>query len=125
MYTQIWSKYLPIIKILLKRSITAEQTLAMNVTDFERAGAGRKAGYKFNIQFNKGRVDNIISSSPLASNLAAILLEDEKVKELLNRHDFHLSMNAKFQISIKHIPKAVAQEDALMLTEQVAGAESA
>ena len=44
MYTQIWSKYLPIIKILLKRSANGNQTLELNRIDFERAGTGRKAG---------------------------------------------------------------------------------
>ena len=36
MYTQIWNKYLPIIRILLKRSTGSDQTLNLNATDFER-----------------------------------------------------------------------------------------
>ena len=107
MYTQIWNKYLPIIKILLKKSVNGDQTLAMNVTDFERAGMGRKTGYKFNIQFSNGKVDNIISSSPLAKDLAAILLQDEMVKDLFARNNYYLNMNAKYQLGIKHIPREV------------------
>jgi len=40
MFTPTWNKYLPIIKILLKRSVNAEQTLDMNSTDFQRAAGG-------------------------------------------------------------------------------------
>lgn len=103
MYTQVWTKYLPIIRILLKRSATGEQTLDMNRIDFERAGSGRKAGYKFTIEFRKGRVSNLISSSPLASNLAAVLLQDAVVKDLFLKNDYDISLNTRFQLHIKNL----------------------
>jgi len=103
MYTQVWTKYLPIIRILLKRSATGEQTLDMNRIDFERAGSGRKAGYKFTIEFRKGRVSNLISSSPLASNLAAVLLQDAVVKDLIQKIDYDISLNTRFQLHIKNL----------------------
>ena len=103
MYTQVWTKYLPIIRILLKRSATGEQTLDMNRIDFERAGSGRKAGYKFTIEFRKGRVSNLISSSPLASNLAAVLLQDGVVKDLIQKIDYDVSLNTRFQLHIKNL----------------------
>lgn len=110
MYTQVWTKYLPIIRILLKRSATGEQTLDMNRIDFERAGSGRKAGYKFTIEFRKGRISNLISSSPLASNLAAVLLQDPVVKELLQRIDYDISLNTRFQLHIKNLSSDALQE---------------
>ncbi len=72
MYNHIWKKYLPIIKILMKKSVTEEQVLNLNRVDFERAGTGRKAGYKFNIEFTDGKVGNVISGSPLAMHLAQV-----------------------------------------------------
>ena len=39
MYTHIWKKYLPIIRILLKKSITESQVLDLNRIDFERASS--------------------------------------------------------------------------------------
>lgn len=102
MYTQVWNKYLPVIKILLKRSVTQkEQTLDLNRIDFERAGSGRKAGYKFNIDFINGRIDNILSSTPLANDLAQIMMQDESTKEIISKNDFLLTFNTKFQLNIK------------------------
>ena len=103
MYTQVWTKYLPIIRILLKRSATGEQTLDMNRIDFERAGSGRKAGYKFTIELRKGRVSNLISSSPLATNLATVLTQDPVVKELFQKNDYNISLNTKFQLHLKNL----------------------
>jgi hypothetical protein len=114
MYTQIWSKYLPIIKILLKRTLNGDQVLDLNRIDFERAGSGRKAGYKFSIEFTKGRVANIISGSPLASDLAFVMLDDANIKALLLGNHYVVSLNTKFQLSLKNVtPKEeVAVEEA-------------
>jgi len=111
MYTQIWAKYLPIIKILLKRSANSDQVLDMNVTDFERIGVSRKTGAKFNIQFENGRVSNIISASPLAKELASTLMQDAVVKDLLAQNDYTVSMNTKFQLAIKFIARQKAEEE--------------
>jgi hypothetical protein len=103
MYTQIWSKYLPIIKILLKRTVNGDQVLDLNRIDFERAGSGRKAGYKFSIEFTKGRVANIISGSALASDLASVMLEDANIKPILLANHYIVSLNTKFQLSMKNV----------------------
>lgn len=109
MYNHIWKKYLPIIKILLKKSIDDEQVLDLNKIDFERAGTARKAGYKFKIDFIGGKVGNVISGSQLAMHLAQVMLEDEAAKEILKDQHFEVSLNTKFQLLIKNIAKEVAQ----------------
>src|SRR5687768_15775145 len=82
MYTHIWLKYLPIIRILMKKSSAGDQVLNLNRPDFEKAGVARKAGYKFTIEFTNGKVANVISTSQLALDLAAVMLEDATMKSL-------------------------------------------
>lgn len=106
MYVHVWNKYLPIIKILMKKSIGGDQTLDLNRIDFERAGSGRKAGYKFIIEFVQGRVANVISGSPLASDLATVLVQDPAVRAIFTKNDFNVSLNTKFQLFIHHVPGA-------------------
>ena len=108
MYNHIWKKYLPIIRILMKKSLLEEQLLDLNRIDFERAGTGRKAGYKFKIEFTDGKVGNVISGSELAMHLAQVILEDDPAHEIINEHNFEVSLNTKFQLSIKNIAKEVA-----------------
>lgn len=109
MYAQIWIKYLPIIRILLKRTRTESQVLDLNRIDFERMGSGRKAGYKFTIEFTKGRVSNLISSSALASDLAFVMLEDKATKEFLEAGEYTVSLNTKFQLLLKAVNTEVAE----------------
>ncbi|HVE61726.1 MAG TPA: hypothetical protein VNA26_07900 [Chitinophagaceae bacterium] len=119
MYRQAWVKYLPVIKILLKRSaVSGDQVLNMNIPDFEKLGA-RKAGYKFAIEFSKGRVEKLINASPIAKDLSALLFEDAAVKELFTQNEYHISMNSKFQLAIKYIPQPVSETEE-PVTEELA-----
>ncbi len=110
MYNHIWKKYLPIIKILMKKSAAENQVLDLNRVDFERAGTGRKAGYKFTIEFTDGKVGNVISGSTLAMHLASVILEDEAAKQILQENNYEVSLNTKFQLSIKNVTPAEAHK---------------
>lgn len=101
MFTNIWNKYLPVIKILLKRSSKqGEQLLAINQSDFERAGLARKSGNKFSLLFKQGKVDNVIMPSPIAAELANGLLQNEDTKALLAEHDYRIALDTKYQLHI-------------------------
>lgn len=104
MYTAVWNKYLPIIRIVLKRSLVAEQMLALNIPDFQRAGMTRKTGYKFLLKIKEGKLSNVIVDFPLAASLASALLEDTTLQKLFADNEFHISLNPKFELGIKHMP---------------------
>ena len=106
MYTNVWSKYLPIIRIVMKRSFTAEQILSLNAPDFERAGMKRKSGYKFAFVLKEGKLKNVIIDLPLASSLASVLLEDKAVKELIQKNEFYIALSPKYELTIRHIPQS-------------------
>ena len=112
MYKTVWAKYLPIIRIVLKRSLAAEQILALNNPDFERAGMTRKSCYIFLIKLKDGKPSNVIVDFPLASGLTTTLLEDKAIQELIATNEFHISLNPKFELTIKHIPHVEVIEKA-------------
>lgn len=88
----------------MKKAITEDQNLSLNRIDFERAGSGRKAGYKFKIEFTDGKVGNVISGSQLASDLAQVFLEDTAACQIITDNSFEVSLNTKFQLAIKCVP---------------------
>lgn len=99
MYTQIWNKYLPVIRILLKKSATEEQRLGLNRTDFEKGNRNRKPSCSFNVKIINGRF-NTVSQSAAAKELITVLLEDEVAKKLLREHQYHFILNADLQLRI-------------------------
>ena len=100
-YTQVWNKYLPVIRILLKRSVTAEQSLGLNRIDFEKGNRTRKPACSFNVELVNGRFSTISQSVP-AKELIAALMEDEVSKTLLKQNTYAISLNADFQLKIKN-----------------------
>jgi hypothetical protein len=88
----------------MKRSLVAEQVLALNAPDFERAGMKRKSGYKFSFGLKDGKLKNVIIDVPLASSLATVLLEDKVVSELIQTKEFFLSLSPKYELTIRNVP---------------------
>ena len=124
-YTLIFNRYLPVIKILLKKSLTGEQVLSLDKGDFEKVGA-RKSGFKFKIEFVKGRVNNIISGSDIASELAIALQENEGVRNVLLTNDFTVELNSRFQLKFNCLNPIVAskEEEAVIPNETDAVSDS-
>ena len=105
MSLQIWEKYLPVIKILIKRSVNGDQVFTLNSTDFKQYTAAKKNGQSFSIRFSDGFVVNNIAASVAAKDLASILTDNADIKSLLANGDYEIKMTTKNQIAIKHISK--------------------
>ncbi len=100
MYKHIWRKYVPVLKILIKKADGEPQLLELNKLDFESAGV-KKTGFKFKIEFHNGKVANIIHDSPIAVELANQLLENEQTSEMLSAGNYTISLNTKYQLAIR------------------------
>ena len=105
MFTSVWNRYLAVIRIVLKRSLASEQMLALNISDFEKAGLKRQSGYKFQVRLKEGLPAQAIVDSPVASAFVAVLRNDARIRELLADNEFQITLSPKFQLTIKHVPK--------------------
>ena len=112
MFEQTWKKYLPVIVILLKRSVNGEQLLHMNNTDFQRAAGGRKIKFSFyDLQLNDGRLSNSSGPSTFANEFAMVLQTNELTRTLEKNQQFEFSMNNQFQLVIKNITAATEPKE--------------
>jgi hypothetical protein len=102
MFTYTWKKYIPVIKILMKRSMEADQMLQINRIDFEKATRSRKNACSFSIELKKGRLVPI-GTLGAGKDLADVLQEDDGIKALLANNIFSFSFNSSFELSIKYI----------------------
>lgn len=101
MFLQTWKKYLPVIVFLMKRSTRGEQTLDMNLTDFERAAGGRKVKLNFStITLDNGRTDNHAKHPVLVTDLIQVLQESKPAELLMQYQQFNFSMNVNCQLMI-------------------------
>jgi len=110
-------KYLPVIRLHLKKSLVEEVSFKLNITDFESAGDRGKSGYTFNLTMENGKVTNNIGGSAVARDLYEALKSDETIKAILQEKAVKISVGKTFLLSIKttHISsyKTVAEEPAV------------
>lgn len=117
MYLQTWNKYLPVIRILLKRSATGPQQMGLSRIDFETGGSRtRKLTCSFNIQLERGRLVTL-SQSITVKNLLEVLQQDDAVAQLMRENMYEITLNSSFQLSISNITPVV--EEALAETEAI------
>ncbi|MDN3584839.1 hypothetical protein [Mucilaginibacter flavus] len=100
-YLTTWKRYMPVIRLHLKKSLNEDQQFKLNITDFESAGDRGKSGYTFNINIENGKVTNNISSSAVARDLFEAIKEDEAVKAMLLDKNVKISVGKSFMLSIK------------------------
>ncbi len=106
----VWSKYLPAIQILLKKSAAEDQSLGMNRTDFERAAGIRKSGYRFSINFVNGRPDTLFNGNDLVQAFIAVLNGDKVMREHLLKNDYAFTFsNYKLHIKNKGANKIISE----------------
>lgn len=101
LFLSAWKKYIPVIRILLKKSAEEIQVLNMNRTDFER-DAKRKLGYSFAVRFSNARPDIIASRSEITQSFTQSLLNDDVISKMLLKHDYTFTLNNKYQLEIKN-----------------------
>lgn len=119
MYQRTWNKYLPAIRILIKRSATGEQKMDLSRMDFENGSRNRKLSCSFNIELERGRPMKMTQSVP-AKSLIEVLLEDEVTKTLLRQNQYAFSLNSGFQLTIKNLtaPAIILEEADAVVTPQ-------
>jgi hypothetical protein len=100
-YLTTWNRYIPVIRLHLKRSLNEEQSFKLNITDFESAGDRGKSGYTFNLTMDNGKVTNNISGSAVARDLYEALKADEAIKAFLQDRSVKISVGKSFLLSIK------------------------
>jgi hypothetical protein len=121
MFIQTWNKYLPVIRILLKRSVNEVQTLDMNQIDFLKAAGGKKAKFTFSMLLINGRFSGIKNPSPLAQDLITVLQQDDAINKFLKANKLELTMNTSSQLIIKNITPAEESSQSTDETNQVTG----
>jgi hypothetical protein len=111
MYKHVWNKYLPVIRILMKRSVSGPQKLALNRTDFEKVSRGRKAYPTFHVEMEKGKLTTISPSVP-AKELVASLVDDEPSMALLRQYNYKFTLKADLELVITNLtPSAKEQSE--------------
>jgi hypothetical protein len=104
MFIQTWKKYLPVIILLMKRSINGAQVLNVNYTDFQRAAGGRKIRFSFSdLKLENGKASIGVKHAAVATDLCQLLQEDKVSRQMIRDQNFEFSLSPEFQLTIRNL----------------------
>ncbi|OAQ42166.1 hypothetical protein A5893_03355 [Pedobacter psychrophilus] len=109
LYYPLWKRYLPVFAIQLKKALSEEQEINFTKSDFHSLGNRNKSDYGFSLELENGKAKNNISGSAVARDLYEVLLNDAKIKELLQGKHYKISMGKAYILKIVAIVKPEAE----------------
>lgn len=105
MYTYTWKKYLPVIRLLLKRSASADQQMSLNRIDFEKGNKTRKPVVSFSFEIIEGKLQTM--NLPVAAkDLMEILMQDDTARTLIRQGHYFIGLDSNLQFTVKSPNKA-------------------
>ncbi len=99
-YRNLWTKYLPVLGVLIKNAAKGVQTLQLYKNEFQATGARDLSGYSFNLEIANGKAVNDISGTAVARDLLKVLSENKTSAEILKGRRIKMSMGEAFEVSI-------------------------
>jgi len=114
-FLALWTKYLPVIRILLKKSLNEEQQVSLGKMELRSVDNRKNANYSFNLAISKGKVENRIGSAAIGKDLFTILNSDSIVSDFMQDKTINIRMGNASLLTMKSDP--VQQEESISLAE--------
>lgn len=111
MYTQLWKKYLPVIRLLLKKTTTdGDQKLQLYKHEFESTGARNKLGYIFALEMVNGKPVNKSNKTAVSNDLCILISENEAIATWMKEQHIKISVNRACEMTFALIAKQAVEE---------------
>ncbi len=105
-YLQLWKKYIPLIRLLLKKADKEDQTFQLYKHEFDATGVSAKIAHTFNLEMQNGKVMNNVRGMAVVSDLIQLLRENKDVHEWIQDKHLMISMGKGFDLTIKQLQLA-------------------
>jgi len=79
----LWTKYLPAIRILLKKAVNEEQQITFSKIELQSVDNRKNANFSFNLEISNGKVESTLGVSPMGKDLFNVLNSDVVVRSFM------------------------------------------
>ena len=79
----LWTKYLPAMRILLKKALNEEQQIAFSKIELQSIDNRKNVNFSFNLEISNGRVESTLGVSPMGKDLFNVLNSDLLVRNFM------------------------------------------
>jgi hypothetical protein len=79
----LWTKYLPAIRILLKKAVTEEQQITLSKIELQSVDARKNVNFSFNLEISNGKIESSMGVPPMGKDLFNVLNGDALVRKFM------------------------------------------
>jgi hypothetical protein len=79
----LWTKYLPAIRILLKKAVNEEQQFTLSKIELQSVDNRKNVNFSFNLEISNGKVESGLGVSPMGKDLFNVLNGDLLVRKFM------------------------------------------
>ena len=103
-FLTLWMKYLPAIRILLKKSLTEDQQISLGKMELATLDNRKNANFSFNLAITKGKVENTIGVAAIGKDLFSVLSSDSIIKSFMDDKNITIQMTRASLLTLKSTP---------------------
>eukprot|EP01035_Chromulina_nebulosa_P052495 gene52495-71599_t len=112
MFLSLWTKYLPVIHIVLKKTLAEDQLLPLNKLEFQSVDNRKNANHSFNIEIINGKVQNGVGSATIGKDFFTVINNDNSINAFMADKTIWFTMGKNYQLTLKtEVAQAVAVEE--------------
>ncbi len=100
-FLTLWMKYLPAIRILIKRSVNEGQQISLGKMELQSVDNRKNANFSFNLEISKGKVENNIGVAPIGKDLFSVLSNDLVIRNFMGDKNIIIQMSRASLLTFK------------------------
>src|ERR1700743_3468185 len=82
-FVSLWTKYLPAIRILLKKAVNEKQQITLSKMELQSIDNRKNVNFSFDLEISNGKVENSIAVPAMGKDLFSVLHGDLLVRQFL------------------------------------------
>lgn len=100
-FLALWTKYLPVIRILLKKAVTEEQQIPVGKMELQSIDNRKNANFSFNMEIINGKVENSIAVHAMGKDLFQVLNGDVAARSFILDKNVVIQMTKAALLTIR------------------------
>jgi hypothetical protein len=82
-FLMLWTKYLPAIRILLKKAISEKQQITLSKMELQSIDNRKNVNFSFDLEISNGKVENSMLVPQMGKDLFSVLNGDSVVRSFM------------------------------------------
>ncbi|HEY4289571.1 MAG TPA: hypothetical protein VGN00_20865 [Puia sp.] len=111
-FLALWTKYLPAIRIMLKKAINEEQQITLSKMELQSVDNRKNVNFSFDLPISNGKMENSLAVAQIGKDLFAVLNGDSAVRSFMAEKKINIQMTRASLLTFKCTDLSTAEAEA-------------